>query len=592
MRGKMKTRTCSLVVAVLAMGGVVSVGCAGDPPALCDNNACGSDDAGVGDGHADGTSDATSDVQPGEGGMLEGGNDAAPDAPGDGGCTATSITCNGQCVDPAQPAHCGSCTNVCTAPTHGQATCTAPSTCGFTCDATYHACNGACLSDANEPSTDACVVSDTFGVFVAPNGSDSAACTKAAPCQTIAHGMTVAKAANKRTYVCEGTYAEQLVVNSGLDGTKVFGGFACGTWAYDASKKPRVAPAGVGYALVVDTASAQFTDVAFEAIAAQSAGESSVTIFAKNATSVVLRRSTVTAGNGQAGTNAGAGSNYSGGTAQDGSAPNGAQGGPGGVAACTNGDSSFGGNGGNGVSGAGSTGGTGGWSPVGTGADGAGGTGGVAFCSTNAHPGSNGAGGTSGLAPASSGVLDATGWHSSGGGAGSAGKPAQGGGGGGGTTTPATGGSGGGAGGCGGGSGAGGLGGGASIGVLSFRSAVTLDTCVVTLGNAGKGGDGGTGQTGQGGGARGNVACSGGYGGNGGGGGGGAGGAGGISVGVLYTMTAPTVTSSTITPGSAGAGGAAGGGGTGGSNGLGTGTSGAPGAPGPTGTAAQTLASP
>ncbi len=519
---------------------------------------------------------------------------------------ATAITCNGQCVDSTQPAHCGSCMNVCTAPTHGQATCTAPSTCGITCDTTYHACNGACLPDSNEPSMDACVVSDALGVFVSPTGSDTIGCgTKAAPCQTIGKGLTVAKAAGKRTYVCEGTYNEQLVVDATLDNIKVFGGFSCAgnTWAYDVNKKPKVLLSAGGYAMIVSTpTSALFEDFAFEAKSAMTAGESSVAIFAKNAMGVVLRRVSVKAGNGVAPAAAvGAANNYSGTMAPDGGAPSGTGRGPAGAITCTDGTSSAGGLGGD-VATVGMTqvphdGDNGTWNPTGTtstGQDGLGGHGGQFSCATNSDPGANGAAGTAGPGATTAGSLDATGWHASPGGAATYGKPAQGGGGGGAKATPATGGGGGGAGGCGGGAGAAGQGGGASVAVLSFHSAVTLDTCVVTTGNGGAGGAGGAGQNGQGGGAFATTGayCQGNYGGNGGGGGGGGGGAGGVSVGVLYSMTAPTLTSTMITPGSLGAGGAGGSGGIGGTNALGTGAAGAPGNVGPAGTTAQTLAVP
>ncbi len=172
-------------------------GCSSTFSDQCTNHNCDAADA-SGDGFTSG--DGAGDA----GG--EGGGGDATDAPSDApmetsvSCdAATAITCNGQCVDSTQPAHCGSCSNVCTAPTHGQATCTAPSTCGITCDATYHACNGSCLPNSNEPSMDACVVSDALGVFVSPTGMDTNACTKAAPCKTIGHGITAAKAANKRT---------------------------------------------------------------------------------------------------------------------------------------------------------------------------------------------------------------------------------------------------------------------------------------------------------------------------------------------------------------------------------------------------------
>ena len=52
----------------------------------------------------------------------------------------TPLDCSGACVDPTQPAHCGACTNACAAPPSGQgtATCTAPMTCGVSCNGGHH----------------------------------------------------------------------------------------------------------------------------------------------------------------------------------------------------------------------------------------------------------------------------------------------------------------------------------------------------------------------------------------------------------------------------------------------------------------------
>ena len=192
-----------------ALGALAGTGVFGVAIAACSSPlgpTCGvdfncADDAAADGVAADGmTGDGAGDAN-GDQSTTDGGGDGPSDAPMETtvSCDAsTAITCNGECVDSTQPAHCGSCTNVCTAPTHGQATCTAPSTCGITCDATYHACNGNCLPDSNEPSMDACVVSDALGVFVAPTGSDTTGCgTKALPCQTIGKGLAVAKVAGK-----------------------------------------------------------------------------------------------------------------------------------------------------------------------------------------------------------------------------------------------------------------------------------------------------------------------------------------------------------------------------------------------------------
>ena len=539
-----------------ALGALAGTGVFGVAIAACSSPlgpTCGvdfncADDAAADGVAADGmTGDGAGDAN-GDQSTTDGGGDGPSDAPMETtvSCDAsTAITCNGQCVDSTQPAHCGSCTNVCTAPTHGQATCTAPSTCGITCDATYHACNGNCLPDSNEPSMDACVVSDALGVFVAPTGSDTTGCgTKALPCQTIGKGLAVAKVAGKRTYVCEGTYNEQLVVDATLDGAKVFGGFACGTWTYDANRKPKVLLSAGGYAMVVSTpTSALFEDFAFEAKSAMTAGESSIAVFAKSAMGVVLRRCNVTAGAGVAGQDRTQGSPYAS------AAPNGVNGtavGGGTLVvnpACTLSTSGVGG--GPAVSGQDGTDGAPGSSNKGT----------MVACQSTGLGGGPGAGGTSGADGAGASTwatFNSSGWSPSWGSSGGYGVVGQGGGGGASVDLSGGGGSGG-AGGCGGAGGSAGTGGGSSITLLAFSSSVDVEMCTLTSNNGGRGGNGATGQVGQTGGTKGNGfanACQAGKGGNGGSGGTGGGGSGGLSAGVVWLGTAPTV-NGTATPSAA-----------------------------------------
>src|SRR5438445_9376962 len=63
---------------------------------------------------------------------------------------------------------------------------------------------------AKSPAQDPCVVSDAMGVFVATTGSDSAQGTMSAPFKTIGRGIQAAKQANKRVYICAGTYDEKV----------------------------------------------------------------------------------------------------------------------------------------------------------------------------------------------------------------------------------------------------------------------------------------------------------------------------------------------------------------------------------------------
>jgi hypothetical protein len=609
--------------ALLVGASVVPVGaCSSSPDAV----AIGDDDAST-DSSTDTMASDAADVDVGSL-IPPDASDAHADGSSDGSTmdasvtcdSSTQIVCGGECVDPSDPAHCGSCT-ACPTTANGTATCAMAAdggayACGEACGTGYYQCGTSCLAESDEPSdtSDTCIVSEAFGVFVSSTmGSDATGCgTRAAPCKTISNGITVAHAMSKRTYVCDdGTYAEQINLTTAVDGAAVYGGFSCtgGTWAYDATKKPLVmlsAPTGAAScascALIATglTTGAKFEDMAFQAPDGVNPGDSSIAIFANNSTgTLTFLRSNITAGNGVGWTTAaGTGSNYTGMTAQSGGAPT-TLGGPKGSATCADGTASAGGNGGDGnvVS---ENAGYGGWSPTSTsmaGYDGLGGHGGTTTCAQG-DPGSNGAGGAAGSASTNSGTLDASGWHAVVGNAGTNGNPGQGSGGGGGktSTVPPIGGGGGGAGGCGGGSGAGGASGGSSIAVLSLSSSISLGMCTLTTGIGGSGQAGGAGESGQNGGGYANTMvnyCQGNYGGSGGGGGGGAGGAGGLSVGIVYQTTAPTMTSLNFTAGMPGAGGGVGAAGPAGTNGNGNpGYPGAAGNAGPAGVAQQTLALP
>ena len=496
-------------------------------------------------------------------------------------CNAGFHDCGGVCADDTSVNSCGTSCTACMPPASGMPTCSGGG-CGFTCDPGTHACSGSCLPDTDDPSADACVVTDVFGVFVSPMGVDAGSCTKASPCKTIGYG--IAHAGSKRTYVCGGTYAEQIDLGTSVDGAKVYGGLDCATWAYDATKKPVVmltAPTGTAAcptcALVTESLAtgALFEDFAFQAPNGVNAGDSSIAVFANASKNVVFKRVTVQAGNGIAGGSGTSGSNYPMLAQSDpriaGNNANGAL--YGGTQACANvcvdGVHGTGGRGGGGdfaapTSGSSGTPSLGGAAPN----DGAGGAAqmGLTVCTAGDH-GAEASTSMGGAGASTNGVLSASGWTPNSGVDGLVGGPGQGGGGGGGGISANTGGGGGGAcGGCGGAQGTAGKGGGSSVALVSVASSITLDTCTLAAGNAGGGGKGGDGQVGQLGGFGGLQSppgCPGGTGGTGGGGGGGGGGAGGLSLAVAFTGTAPTeanaVTKHFGTAGTAGAAGAGGG---------------------------------
>ena len=420
-----------------------------------------------------------------------------------------------------------------------------------------------CDPNADPKDAPKCV-DDSFGVFVdTTGGSDSNVGTKQSPLKSI--NSALGKLAGKaRVYVCAGTYAEHVKT---ITNASVFGGFACGTWAYDASK-PKVAPADAGYALEVTGASGTIADIEFVAQPGTSTSVSSVAVLIANSPQLTLRRVKIEAGaalKGDDGADALSGvstpASYDGiiGTASAGGALK--------SCACSTGGTSKGAKGGD-PSGPEPDGATGEIAQVPPTSTGAGGT--RSDCELNGtgvgRPGSDAPPASSASAP-SLGTLDATGWHPGDGSAGNNGVPGQGGGGGGsyakGMPAQNGGGGGGACGGCGGGGGGGGKGGGASIAVLSVQSTVTLQASELVTANAGAGGRGKSGMSGAGGGIHGNPgngACAGGNGGTGGAGGAGSGGAGGLSVGVLSKGPKPTLDTTTVTNGDKGAAGAGGGG--------------------------------
>ncbi len=70
----------------------------------------------------------------------------------DTGCAGGLTDCGGSCVNvAADPAHCGSCSTLCGGTANGSSTCVGAQ-CGVSCDAGYHACQGACVSAASTAS--------------------------------------------------------------------------------------------------------------------------------------------------------------------------------------------------------------------------------------------------------------------------------------------------------------------------------------------------------------------------------------------------------------------------------------------------------
>lgn len=549
------------------VGVAASTGCGIDVnPNDCNaTNSCGNGDASPDGAQSDVVlSDAPEDGREAaseggrDGGSTEGGSG---DAPSDSAVqcdgSATQM-CSGSCYPLNDPQHCGSCSNACSGPAsgHGSPTCASPPTCGVSCSSGYHQCGtpADCLADTDPPSAggDPCIINEQFGVFVSPAGDDSAAGSQLAPVKTIGKAMDLAKTAGKHVYACgnNGTYNENLVVDSGRDGVNVYGGLDCTTtpsqWKYVAANLASVAPTTAGYALELQglTTGVTFEDFGFSSLAGVNPGDSSIAVFATSSSGpAVLRRTTISAGagvNGQdqsqpnpylsAAPNGNAGTAVSGGALDPNPACNTSTGGAGGQPSAT------GGNDGNDGT------------PLGSNNKG------IASAQNCAGPSTGGNGVTGGAGSDQPGAstwaaFTSSGWAPAAGQTGSSGSVGQGGGGG--ASLDITGGGGsGGAGGCGGVGGGAGSGGGSSVAVLLYQASLDLESCTLNASSAGRGGNGAAGQIGQTGGSHGAGsanACQGGKGGNGGNGGGGGGGAGGLSAGVVWLTTAPTINGSQVT---------------------------------------------
>ncbi|HMI89474.1 MAG TPA: hypothetical protein VK550_35610 [Polyangiaceae bacterium] len=440
--------------------------------------------------------------------------------------------------------------------------------------------------DACDPSTSkspiesTCLISERYGIFVSPQGSDTTgAGIRAAPYKTLMKAMQSANGNVMRVYACdEGSgYTDALTIDVTFDGMSLYGGFECTTWTYATTRRARVHPAS-GVALNVKGLSAglRIEDFEFDAVDA-SAGESSIGAIVDTAVNVVLRRVKIFTGKGGAGADGVSGANGA-------DAPSVGVQQQGAFAKCPTQLTEESGGTWGGSSLCGSRGGNGGNSKRGL--PGAPGHSGIPTSNittpnlgTGGAPGENGEDGAKGSdgnagppgLTSSEGFFSVSGYTvGQSGGNGLDGYPAQGGGGGGasnasGLCIGASGGPGG-MGGCGGALGTGGGSAGASVALLTWMSAMTLDDCELAAsagGSGGKGGNGGKGGAGKPGGVggaayTGDAGASadggagpgkggdGGTGGNGGSGGSGAGGSGGPSYTVVYKGAAPSKLNGTL----------------------------------------------
>jgi len=408
---------------------------------------------------------------------------------------------------------------------------------------------------SKEPKDSPACVSDAVGFFVdATKGDDAAAGTREAPFRTISKAVS-AVGDKSRVFVCGGSYPESVQITHT---SKVYGGFACDTWVYNASIRVDVAPANVGAPLLVNGANdVEIGDLFFRAQPGTPAARGSVAAIVSNSQNVRFVRGGLTAGAGVKGADGTlAAFTFPAAVTTPGGSigplpPSPAKGL---TVTCPGGATSTGGNGGNG----------GGAAPTAGLHAGVGGAAG-------GKPGTAGAGGQVGAPGAALAVVNGA-LVVKDGTAGGSGGVGGGGGGGTGSTTAAQdtyyGGGAGGVGGCGGAGGGGGGTGGYSIALASIDALVSLDGTVCEAATAGDGGNGATSQAGQPGATGGKAPVvknnDGGDGGAGGAGGAGGGGAGGVSAAIAWYMgSAPIHTGGvkltfSSTPAKGGAGGGSG----------------------------------
>ncbi|WP_394823084.1 hypothetical protein [Pendulispora albinea] len=395
---------------------------------------------------------------------------------------------------------------------------------------------------SKDPAESPQCVDFAVGVFVHPNGNDANPGTKTHPVATIPGALAKASATQVRVYVCEGNYANNVVVSWSKS---IYGGFAC-DWASLGRTVTVAPPAGVP--LTVKANGVTVADITFHAPPGSAASPSSIAAIVERAQRVVLKRLTLTAADAADGSS-GKGPAEQLPRALKGNDASGANGGPAQPSPaipCANGSGTTQGGAGGGENQAGAPGQPfgvydGGPNKTGVGGQGGGscGAGGTGLDGADAPAGSHGTGASQ------TGTIQNGTWVPQDGQAGALGRVGQGGGGGGGSAPgDRAGGGSGGAGGCGGNAGHAGKGGGASIALLSIASDVTVVAGAFTAKKPGNGGAGASGQKGQLGGYGGIYspgACQAGNGGAGGYGGAGGGGAGGVSAAILSSGTAPSL---------------------------------------------------
>ncbi|HEX8793197.1 MAG TPA: hypothetical protein VF765_19775 [Polyangiaceae bacterium] len=141
---------------------------------------------------------------------------------------------------------------------------------------------------------------DPNGVFVATTGSDTAPGTMAKPVLSIGKGVELAQAAHKDVYVCNGTYSENVVIDT--KPVNVHGGYDCTKGWAKVDDKPTVAPSS-GVPLTIRNVPASMTieRLQLQAADASTDGGSSIAAIASSSSDVAFSAVVFQAGAGASG---------------------------------------------------------------------------------------------------------------------------------------------------------------------------------------------------------------------------------------------------------------------------------------------------
>lgn len=136
----------------------------------------------------------------------------------------------------------------------------------------------------------------TKAVFVSGGPVWGNAGTPSAPLKTLAEGIQLAQSSQKDVYVCNGTYAENIVIQN--TGVRVFGGYDCAHHWTRTADRAQVAPSS-GRPLKIAGAGGTMIDrLGFKASSGAEAGESSIAGIIQNSPDVIVRNALFEAGNG------------------------------------------------------------------------------------------------------------------------------------------------------------------------------------------------------------------------------------------------------------------------------------------------------